>query len=188
MSAPYTINTTIPAANHTPANDQPDMQLNYANINGFLGVDHTAPGSNLNAGMHQQVRFPASNIPGGGGPYIPTLFTDASSPSKLMYWSGSVAQSSSQYNSSSTGSTFCFGGIIVKWGLITFPMSSTSATFSFSSAFPSNCFSVTFSPANARALIKNPYISGTPTVSSFTLSGASTASPDSLYYYVAIGN
>lgn len=56
----FPINTTIPAANNNPSNDQPIMQQNFANISGFLSVDHQDPGSSPitgTAGQHKQVNF-----------------------------------------------------------------------------------------------------------------------------------
>ena len=52
----YPINTAIPAANNAPADDQPQMQSNFNNINGYLQVDHTNPAA-AGAGEHQQVTF-----------------------------------------------------------------------------------------------------------------------------------
>jgi hypothetical protein len=55
----FPINTNIPAAGNNPSNDQPLMQQNFLNINGFLGVDLTGPGTGSagQAGQHNQVRF-----------------------------------------------------------------------------------------------------------------------------------
>ena len=52
----YPIYTNIPAANNDPADDQPLMQINNANIAGYLGIDHVAPGA-LGDGFHQHVTY-----------------------------------------------------------------------------------------------------------------------------------
>jgi hypothetical protein len=53
----FPINTTIPAAGNDPSIDQQPMQTNFANINSYLGVDHTTPGTNPGDGQHNQVTF-----------------------------------------------------------------------------------------------------------------------------------
>ena len=68
MSFPYPINTGIPFGTNNPADDVTPMRTNYANINGYLGVDHITPGSSGaggNAGFHKQVTYNTENIPGG---------------------------------------------------------------------------------------------------------------------------
>lgn len=96
MTAPYTINTTIPAGSHTPAQDYSGMQVNYANINGFLGVDHTAPGTSTQAGQHDKVRLTSR--------YTASAQTD---PQSLIYSGiGSINSTTSQLfflNSNTTG-------------------------------------------------------------------------------------
>jgi hypothetical protein len=58
----YPIDFTIPAANSNPSNDQPKMQKNFQNINGFLSVDHVAPGS-VGDGFHKEVTLYTLNPP-----------------------------------------------------------------------------------------------------------------------------
>ncbi len=59
----YSIDVTIPAANNDPADDQPLMKQNFANISAYVAVDHVDAG-NQNAGQHKQVNIPANVIPG----------------------------------------------------------------------------------------------------------------------------
>lgn len=59
----FPIDTTIPATNNNPSNDQPKMQTNFANINSYVQVDHVNP-SATGAGYHEQVTFNANNVPG----------------------------------------------------------------------------------------------------------------------------
>lgn len=66
MTFPYPINTAIPFRTNPPRNDQPGMLTNFSNINGFLGVDLVAPGTNVagqGAGFHKQVTYFTANIP-----------------------------------------------------------------------------------------------------------------------------
>ena len=60
MTFPFSIDVNIPAANDNPAADQPIMQTNYANIAGFLAVDHVPAGTNQSsnkAAYHKQITF-----------------------------------------------------------------------------------------------------------------------------------
>ena len=59
----FPIDVTIPAANNDPADDQPLMQQNFANISSFLAVDHIAPGT-IGDGFHKQITYFTENIPG----------------------------------------------------------------------------------------------------------------------------
>ena len=60
MSFPIDIN--IPAANNNPADDQPRMQKNFQNINGYLSIDHVTPGS-IGDGFHKEVTLYTLNPP-----------------------------------------------------------------------------------------------------------------------------
>ena len=83
----FPISTFVPAANNDPADDQPLIQQNFANINGYLQVDHTNPAA-IGAGQHEQVTFNNKNIPGVQTDPTSTLYTDsgsASSISQLLY-------------------------------------------------------------------------------------------------------
>ena len=83
----FPIDVNIPAANNDPADDQPLIQQNFANINGYLQVDHTNPAA-IGAGQHEQVTFNDKNIPGVQTDPTSTLYTDsgsASSISQLLY-------------------------------------------------------------------------------------------------------
>lgn len=142
----FPININIPAAKNTPAQDQPEMQKNYANIAGFLAVDHTAAGS-INAGTHTHVTFPTNVVPTPvAGNYTPVLFTnnqDGNQPTpntlpgnELFFFSGSVSESLQQYIVGSNGSTMLFGGIILKWAQVT--LGSTAKVFQFGSGVDPN--------------------------------------------------
>ena len=66
MSAPYPINVNIPAANNDPSDDQPRMKTNYANIDGYLKVNHVAAGVNqgaVTAGKHTYIQMPTTAAP-----------------------------------------------------------------------------------------------------------------------------
>lgn len=58
----FSIDVTIPNAPNDPSDDQPKMKQNYANISGFLTVDHVDPGAPGN-GFHKQVTYFTENTP-----------------------------------------------------------------------------------------------------------------------------
>lgn len=199
MSSPYSINTAIPAAKNTPAQDQPEMQKNFANIAGFLAVDHTAPGTANIAGTHTHVTFPNNVVPSAvSGNYTPVLFTnnqDGKQPTpntlpqnELFFFSGSVLESLQQYIVSSNGSTMLFGGVVLKWGSMTIPAATTSTTVTFASSYPNNCFCVLLTASNARgAVLSSTSFVSAVTTSNFTVTSATNSQP-ATFYYLAIGN
>lgn len=185
----FPINTTIPAANDRPSDDQPLMQSNFANINSYLKVEHTDPAA-VNAGRHKQVTFNSNNPPS-----VPTsppvLFTNnvdgagnglPGGLAEMFFYSGAASASSNSYRATPNGSTMLLGGIILKWG-------SAGAIggggFSFATAFPNNCFSVIV--VGSSTLYTGGFV-----VSSKSNSGAvitrTSGSGSTGYYYIAIGN
>jgi len=63
----FPIDVSIPAANDTGAEDQEPMRKNFENIQGFLSVDHVAPGTTVPAnisGKHKQITFEEYHPPG----------------------------------------------------------------------------------------------------------------------------
>lgn len=144
----FPIDTTIPAANNAPADDQPKIQNNFANINSYLQVDHTNPAA-VNAGFHKQITFPANNVPLAFPVTPPILFTNnqdgagnvlPGSVSELFFYSGIQANSKNQYVATANGSTLVLGGIVLKWGAIN--PANNGTTYNFPVAFPTNCFCV----------------------------------------------
>lgn len=71
MSFPF--NTTIPAANNNPSDDQPIMQQNNVSSYGILNVDHVTYGL-TNAGTHKFVTFEGTSLnPSLGSAYYQLL-------------------------------------------------------------------------------------------------------------------
>jgi hypothetical protein len=58
----YPINVNIPNAPNDPADDQPLMEQNFANISNYLNVDHVLAGQTGN-GFHEQVTYFSENVP-----------------------------------------------------------------------------------------------------------------------------
>lgn len=192
----FPINTTIPAANNDPADDQPLMQANFANINSYVQVDHINPAA-TGAGQHKQVTFNSNNVP-TPPTSPPILFTNIQdgagnalpgSPAvpELFFYSGpSAGVSQNQYVSTQNGSVLLMGGIIMKWGVYTVPLPGGTQVVPFPVSFPNNCFSVVVGRVNTNSLAGTPLSNFIP--ASFTITvGMSNISTQTISY-IAIGN
>lgn len=177
----FPFNANIPAANNNPSDDQPLMLQNNQSTMGLIGVNHVTFNENT-GGFHTSITFDTTDNYAPTPPVNPPeLFINTvdgfgtSLPAglpELFYYSGSQAQSAHQYAAATPGSTFLFGGIILKWGLVTVGTS----TVNFVSAFPNNCFSVTMG-----------YTTGSANITSISASGF-TCTTGGGFYYIAIGN
>lgn len=189
----FPIDTTIPAANNDPADDQPGMKDNFANINSYLQVDHTDP-ANPGAGQHAQVTFNANNVP--ATPTIPPiLFTNTLNTNPgLFFYSGSAASGANQYSiptgsSGTTGSFMTFGGMIVKFGRVTINNGNSSAAVTFpGGGFPNSTCGVWATPNFSGAGLSNNIDGATVTTPNtiFTLYRNGT-SGNVEFYWLAIG-
>jgi hypothetical protein len=83
MVFPYIINTNIPDAPNDPADDQPIMKQNYANIAGFLAVDHVAAGTNPGAGFHAKVTINDVAAPAAPIDPVSVMYTAAGTASTV---------------------------------------------------------------------------------------------------------
>lgn len=193
----YPINPNIPNANNDPADDQPVMQQNFANINSYLQVDHTNPAQNPGAGDHKQVTFFSPNPPTSpvSPPVLFTSTTDGfgtnlpGSPinPELFFWSGSApsAQNQCKVGPGTSGSMMLFGGIIMKWGALTGIVD--GATITFASAFPNNVFAIVVGggiPGSPQPTINFNQASITNSNFVAKITGIQPIN----YHYIAIGN
>lgn len=179
----FSYNNGIPAANNNPSSDQPGMLINCQSIQNLIGVDHITFQAN-NGGQHKQITF---NVDSGAGyPYVPivptsppVLFTQTvNALPELFYYSGDAAHSSDQYVAAETGSTFLFGGIILKWGV--FNAATSPQTINYASNFPNNGFNAVLTP---RSSSLTGYSVQSTSASSFIFVGT-----PGVYGYFAIGN
>jgi hypothetical protein len=185
----FPININIPSTNDDPADDQPIMQQNYANIAGFLAVDHVPAGS-IGDGFHKQVTFYSNNVP-----TLPTtspvLFSQPAPtlPQPFCY-SGNAAQSSSQYVQANLGSTFAFAGIILKWGTVPGPIPNQVPTIvNFVTPFPNNCFVVVVTEARTAGIKNGDNIwVQTKNVGDFSYYATPGVNQFDSFDYIAIGN
>ncbi len=180
----FSFDDTIPATNNNPSDDQPGMLINNQSTLGIIGNDHVTFNLN-NGGQHKAITFnqDASYVP-VTPVFPPQLFTNTvSGLAQLFYYSGTSAQSSTQYVSAAAGSTFLFGGIIIKWG--TFTQATSPQVVNFTSAFPNNCYGVVLTTQNFAGPTGPSLLVASSTVSSFTMRSNIVGFN---VFYVAVGN
>lgn len=193
----YDYVNNVPNGPNDPADDQPDLLVNTQSISGILNQDHVGFKQN-DGGTHKRVTFSSNNVP-STPVNPPQLFTQlVNSRPQLFWYSGNSGASSTQYQQSANGSTFLLGGIILKWGQVTFPGGQLhlAGTVNFTSTgnnFPNNCYSVvtgliTSNVSNTES--RNTVAINSPTTTSFDWNFNTNAS-SSIYtgfYWIAIGN
>lgn len=187
----------VPSAGQTLGGTQDAIKDNFNTINTTISVDHVAMNA-ANQGMHAQVQLPNINVPARPVAQA-TLFTDTSrvvtapgtNLKQLFFYPAAAAdaQSTNQYISTYSslpgatyaGSTYLFGGIILKWGRLQITDPSGINTFSFSSSFPNSCFTVNTTNSTFNSI---PVVPTAFTAGGFTVSGPLLQT----FNYIAIGN
>ena len=121
----FPINTAVPAAANNPSVDQPEMLLNFQNIDGFLQVDHRDPGA-AQAGQHDQVRFASNQAAPALNSAVGEVYTNSlagiiGSVTTLLFNTGSdlrLTNLALTQNSTVTGGSGTNYGVTTPWGLI----------------------------------------------------------------------
>lgn len=145
----FPINTAIPNLPNNPVNDVPLMKTNFANISGFLAVDHVAPGA-TNAGIHNQVHLVNESAPGligTGG----VLYANITAGNSFPFWQNALGSFPllSPVTASVSGSTTLPGGIILQWGTVA-PTNATTVPVTFTPTF-TNIFNASITRFRATA-------------------------------------
>jgi hypothetical protein len=188
----------IPAANHSPAQDQPNMLTNTNNIPTYVSVDHVPfnTGSGNTSGRHAQVTFDSNNIPSlptplsAAGNNVGVLFTNtvgSGTVDQLFYYAGSAAQSSNQYVSNGNGSVLLLGGIIMKWGTATLAGNNFNQPVTFPVAFPNTCFTAIAIATNTGSNAVTVNVDTSFSASGFVAIKSSSSAVLQITY-IAIGN
>jgi hypothetical protein len=201
MTAPFPINTNVPNAPNNPANDVTPMKTNFANIDGYLKVDHVAPGSSGGSGtsgyhkiIHQftQTSDPA-NIIGTNQVYSKNVTVLSSTDTQLFNMTGKGGISQMTGNSAGNNGWVWCAGLLIQWGFITLPgTSNPTGNVNFGASpnivFPKNCFNVmvTLNANSSTSSANTCYTIGTPTVSGFQW-GFTGSTSYNYIYWVAIG-
>lgn len=140
---PYSLN--IPAEDHNPSDDQPDMQDNTNSINTIIGVDHFQFAS-AQAGFHQKSTYIEGSDPGSAaGQYVQYSKAVAGSGELFVQKDGTATpiQVSRGVPATNGNGSFSYlpGGFLIQWGSQT--ASGNIATVTFPISFTSNPTSVT---------------------------------------------
>lgn len=189
----FPINVNIPNTPNDPADDQPEIKKNFANISGYLTVDHIAPGA-LNNGFHKVIHQPAQNpnvdpapIAGVGQTYTKTVGSDV----QLFYESGlgAVTQLTGpkQPLVTAIGYTSLPGGVLMQWGSTTVVTSTSSTPVTFPTPFPTAVFSVVATVVTDDNSTIRFSILNDATTTGFVTTQTSTSHFTRLYW-LAIGN
>lgn len=184
----FTFNSGIPASGNNPSSDQPIMLQNNVASEGIIAVDHIGYNAS-GGGQHKQVTFNSNNTPSTFPVSPPVLFTKTvGSLPQLHFYSGTAAQSSTQYSNAATFGTFLLGGLIIKGGIITVPALTTTLTFTYSAltpalaAFPNDTLAVFLSNQDRMAI--PPPVTG-KNATTFTITSDPTSAAS--FYFLAIG-
>lgn len=188
---------TVPAANHSPKNDQPTMQTNAASISGLISVDHVGFNSGATpGGYHKVIHFLNQGsdpglVSGFGQLYTKTASTDQnlffeSGNGLVTQLTGPLApvpkQGSPSSGNQKSGYTVLPGGILLQYGLSNNVGSGLAILFPQPYSASSNLMSVQLTGFSNN----NFFYVSSQSETGFTInpSGSSSASP---VYWVAIG-
>jgi hypothetical protein len=177
MMTTFTFDTSVPAANNAPKNDQPIMQINNASTSGLIAVDHVGfnfPNGGYHNIIHQTPQSDPVSIPSIGQLYSKLL----SGNTQLFYESsnGVITQLTGPNATlaASDGYTWIPGGILIQWGQViqSFSSGSTTGTTNFPLAFPNGSFIVTGNPLVSFASL--PSSQASVNIRSSTLGGTTS--------------
>lgn len=186
MSAPFPIDTTIPAAPNDPADDQPKMQTNFANIDGYLTVDHIEPGE-MNAGYHSQVHMLNQSAP-GIGTANGVLYCNNDGTGSWPVWQNAAGAQQLQGIGIVGPNSFTFlsPGLYLEWGSVASPGTSGSVTFPRAFSAPPFSIQVSLQRSSGNQSVT---VDGTalnlPTTTNFHYLASSGGSD--FLYWIAIG-
>lgn len=206
----YPIDTSIPAANNDPADDQPIMKDNYSNISNFLSVDHIAPGT-ANNGYHSQVHFSANQAAPGLTTVVGTSaavqYANTYSTQSWPYWQNALGSflMMGPSNASTNGYLTLANGLILQWGRVNGTHGSNNTfnsgdfgtvTFATSNiAFPNACFCVFTTMVYNFSTVGDPSQTSNVAIDSSSLSNTSftwtypqNSNVYTRFYWLAIGN
>ena len=183
----YPINIQIPAAGHNPSIDQQPMQTNFANISGFLSVDHSAPGTTNTAGKHNQVRFALNQT----APALDTAVAELYANNSQIYFNNGTVNTPLTANivpsAAASGQTFLPGGLILKWG--NYPSAGDGTLIPFTPNFPTAAFSVVITINSGTPALNPIWVrENSLGVGGFRTDKPSGATSNFPIYWFAIGN
>jgi hypothetical protein len=201
MSYPFPINVNIPNAPNNPADDQPQMKLNFQNIAGFLAVDHVAAGA-VNAGYHDVIHMvidpgdvnptPIASI---GQLYVKQITSAGNPDEALFYESGggrvtqlttNLGSGGNTYLAATNGYTTLPGGLIFQWGYQASSGGVVNVTLPI--VFPNNVFNIQATMNRNSSNVDVIYAITPPTMAAFSVIQFRDTSSGNPFYWTAIGN
>ncbi len=179
----FPIELNIPAADHNPSTDQPDMQANTNNMAAIWDVDHLGFNQNL-GGYHDIIHMPSNATPAAlpGPPAIGQVFCQTVGSDIQLFYE-SAAGIVSQLTSGKTplpiqnGYTFLPGGLLLQWGIAS--VSVGLGNFNFNTPFKAatNAFSVVMTPIrNSSSVDIVYYIASSNTAATYRNTSSSITS------------
>lgn len=156
-------NSSIPAANNDPSQDQPLMLQNYLSISNLITQDHVGFGNNQ-GGFHKKTTYIRSLAP----PVLPDNTVGAiyqmtaGSEATLFYTPGTTGN---QYQLTRTisskfaffgqaeGWTFLPGGLVMQWGVVS---KGARVTIVFNVPYTTAVYSVVVTPIISSSVVPPP--------------------------------
>lgn len=200
----FPIDTTIPNAPNDPADDQPKIKDNFANINSLFNVNHYLPGS-VNNGKHEKVEMPTAGTkpPSGLVASEATLYGKSANGASQVFFTPDTTNDEYQLTRAITASfakfstntalasangnggwTFLPGGMLLQYGSFN---PNTSINVSFPISFTGTPYSVQLTgSADNNSTFRAAVSTGSLSSSGFTFEG-SVSSHWNPIYFVAIG-
>lgn len=192
-------NPNIPLVTDDLSTSQSDIKNNFSTANTSFGVDHvTFSDLTGDSGKHSATTY--VNLTDKVLP-VPTTTAqeiamyvkdDAAGAPRLFYRepsSGTEQQLSNFVKNSANGESWLAGGVGIKWGTISVPLTKTVeyvADFGLN-AFVTDTFSVVLNPINKNATIGNNEVAFVIAKSNVGFTAQSKISAVINYYWIAIG-
>lgn len=139
----FNYNSTIPAASHSPASDQPIMQSNAQAISDIINVDHyTFEQSNLDGWHRKSTYIAAGDASSSSGQIVQYAKTSSGSSEIFVVRDGGspIQMTRGNVSAATSGHSFLPGGILIQWGSVT--TTGAAGTFTFPIPFTSAVYSV----------------------------------------------
>jgi hypothetical protein len=164
---------TVPTSADKLRNFPAAISANWTAINDGFDTEHNDLLSG-SPGTHKFVTLPEQAVSPTTAANQGALFTQEVSGVTQLFFrpesDGTIRRISAPVTDAASGSTALFGGLIIKWGVSNVGLAATTTISFAGGAFPSTCYSVVASYANANLNLteKLPYLQqGQITASSF---------------------
>ena len=190
----------IPQGNQRPSKSQGDLLGNFEDLKTYLDRNHVDiddPGTNIDEGKHKFVQMPEQTAAPTTAINEGALFTLLSNGLSELFWRPEGDDTEIQMTSGNienetvkialSGGTFLPGGLILKWGRVTWTAGSPGVLVKYSdndvADFPNQGFVVVVTAISGNSITNVTGISK----SGFTIARSSFATQQDVTY-IALGN